>query len=208
MVVGALAFMLIAVVAYVLTANQVSSREQDTAKVKQETEAAGARATQLAPFGDFAAVKATREASVAQLAGTRFDWERTLRELARVIPADVHVSTLDASTAGGGSGSGATSGATAGAVAGPQMQLTGCAPDHRDVATMLVRLRRLHGVEDVTLTDSTKSESDSGGGGSSADGCPSDETVFRAAVVFKAPSPVSSVPGAKTKVPASLGGGS
>ena len=94
------------------------------------------------------------------------------------------------------------------------MTLTACAPSHRDVATTLVRLKSLHGTEEVKLTDSTANESTNGAAGSSAPApsagsgdaaCGAGKTDFHATVVFK---PGPSLPQVETKVPASLGGGS
>ena len=95
-VIGGLALVLVGVLVYVFTANQASSDQQAAQKVEREANAATARADQLAAFGNFAQVKLTRELSVSQLAANRFDWERTLRELARVLPKGVYVTNLDA----------------------------------------------------------------------------------------------------------------
>ena len=213
-VIGVLALLVVGVLTYVVTANQVSSRQAEAQKAEKQAAEANARAQKLAAFGDFAQVKATREQSVAVLAGSRYDWERTLRELARVLPKGVFVTSLDATS--GGIASGASQGASAGgadAAAGPNMKIAGCAPDHREVATTLVRLKSIHGVTDVKLSDSTKG--DAGGGGSNqagasgsagAGGCPEGATTFNATVVLT-PTAVNPAPNAP-KVPVSLGGGS
>lgn len=165
-VLGVLAVLLVAVLSYVLTANQVTSKQDELARAEQKTQAAQSQAAALGSFGSFASIKATREQSVTQLAQARLDWERLMRELSRVIPEDVFITKVDAAAV-------AAQGATE-AAGGPSLKLSGCAPSHPDVATLMVRLRRLSRAKDVTLTDSAKVESGgaagaAGGGGSVGD---------------------------------------
>jgi Tfp pilus assembly protein PilN len=198
-IVGALAALLIGVLVYVLTANQITSKQDELAKLQRETTAAEAQAAALGSFGDFATIKQTREASVAALAQARLDWERLMRELSRVLPEDVFVNALDA-TAGGAvpaAGSTAPSGGTPGSAS---LTLAGCAPSQRDVATLLVRLRRLSRASEVKLTDSTRVDGDTGGAGK---GCGAGYSWN--AVVSIDPAPVAAAP---ERVPAHLGGGS
>jgi hypothetical protein len=80
------------------------------------------------------------------------------------------------------------------------LKLAGCAPGHRDVATLMVRLRRLTRAGDVNLTDSTTVDaSGSGSGGGCGRG-----TAFTVNVVFD-PAPATAL---EERVPAHLGGGS
>ncbi len=113
-----------------------------------------------------------------------------MRELSRVLPEDVFVSSLDASAGGAQSAGAAASGAT-----GPSLNLTGCAPSNPDVATLMVRLRKLHRANDVTLTSSARSGGESGDCG--------DAYGFAVTVSFD-PAPQASAP---ERVPAHLGGG-
>jgi Tfp pilus assembly protein PilN len=189
--VGALGAVLVAVVVYVLTANGLTSKQDELAALKTETQAAQQRAAALGSFGNFASIKATREQSVAGLAQARLDWERLVRELARVLPADVTISQLEAAAAAAPS----TDAAAATAV-GPSLKLTGCAPSHPDVATTLVRLRRLHRANDVTLASAARA-----GSGDSGGECPRG-VGFNVSVSFD-PAPAT----APSRVPAHLGGG-
>lgn len=195
-VLGVLVALLVGVVAYVLTANQLTTKQDELAKVTQEAQATQAKLAALGSFGDFAAIKATREQSVAQLAQARLDWERLLREVARVLPADVFITNLDATAAG----SAETSGGTTAASTGPSLKLAGCAPGHQDVATLMVRLRRLSRAKDVNLSDSTRVGA-SGSGGSGG-GCGRGSS-FTVTVAFD-PAPVTAL---EERVPAHLGGG-
>ena len=191
--VGVLGALLLAVVAYVLTANGVTSKQDELAQLKSETQTAQQRAAALGSFGDFASIKATRAQSVSQLAQARLDWERLMLELSRVLPDDVTISQLEAAAAGGAAG-----GTDPSAAGGPILKLTGCAPSHPDVATTMVRLRRLHRANEVRLGTAARADSGSAGGGDCSRG-----VAFTIEVSFD---PATAA--APARVPAHLGGGS
>jgi Tfp pilus assembly protein PilN len=207
-VVGLLGVLLLMALVYVVTANQVTSRTDETAKVAQERQAAENRARSLGAFGDFAAVARERTNSVKSLADGRFDWERFTRELAHVLPQRVWLTEVDASVLPEDQGAGAP--ATAATPAGPTAKLTGCAKSQPDVAKLMVRLRKMNDVDDVKLADSTRGEDEAAGSapapaGDTSDGCAQLYT-FDVSVIFE---PLASAPGAAPKrVPAKLGGGS
>ncbi|MEX2253565.1 MAG: hypothetical protein WD649_05380 [Thermoleophilaceae bacterium] len=233
-VLGVLGAVLVAVVVYVLTLNQIGSREDAIAEAKRETAAAEARSQALKPVANFLQVKEQREQSVKQLASERFDWERLVLELSRVMPNGVYlISTTTSLTgseaAGGGSASGSSQSGTptapgAASTTPPKMTLLGCAPSQDAVAAMLVRLRRLHNAVDVTLTKSadeaggtasSQSSSSSTSSSSSAtpapggeeNQCKSREYEFEASVVFEPVAVAGALAKPDDKVPASLGGG-
>jgi Tfp pilus assembly protein PilN len=85
-VLGVLAALLLMTLSYVLVSNQVTSRNNEAAAAGAEAERLEAEAGALGSFGDFAQVLQTRATSVRALASSRFDWERLMRELARVLP--------------------------------------------------------------------------------------------------------------------------
>jgi Tfp pilus assembly protein PilN len=199
-VLAVLGVLVVGVFAYVLTTNQVTDRKAQLAEVEQETAAAQQRGERLAAFGNFTAAKATRMASVTQLAQSRFDWERFVRELAHVLPDHAWLTEVDAS-ATGAEGASATSDpaatADAASAAGsPTAALRGCAADQQDVATLLVRLRRLYRAQEVDLVDSSRS-TDGG-----TDGC-SGRYAFDLKVTFAPIAPAETA----ARVAASLGGG-
>jgi Tfp pilus assembly protein PilN len=231
-VMATLAFLLIAVAAFVFTKNQVTDRKADIAKAQQERAAAEQRSNGLKSFGDFSQIKQTRVQSVTELATQRFDWERFMRELALVLPDKVWLtgvtsgenaggaagSTSTSSTAGSSSppassSSSTTSSATGSASGGPSAQLSGCASNQKAVAELIVRLRSLHGADDVTLQDSTKADegggsadaAGAGAGAGSGQGC-GKLYVFQATISFTAPA-ASQTPSKPARVPARLGGG-
>lgn len=199
-VLGVLAVLLAMTGLYVVTANQAISRSNEAAEASAEADRLEAKAASLGAFGDFAQIKETRVASVRQLAAQRFDWERLMLELARVLPADGWLQTAQASVAGAGEESGVTATAPTG---GPSATLTGCLPRQPDVADLMLRLRRMHRVEDVTLSESLLED---------AQGVPSVDSCgryykFDIGVSF-APAVADEAPDGQPRVPAALGGGS
>jgi Tfp pilus assembly protein PilN len=223
-VLGVLGALLVMVLGYVLLSNQVNSRKSEIAHAKQETDEAKARTAQLAPYAAFSRIKETRLQAVKEQAAGRFDWERLMRELALLLPSDIWVTNMSASTDPEDSTSGGTP-PTAGsstASSSPSVQLAGCARNQPDVAVLMVRLRKLDRATDVELTESAEqgagggaapsagaasSGGSSSSGGGASDGCPDDRFQFDVTVTFSPASPGGESPG-RRRVPTSLGGGS
>jgi Tfp pilus assembly protein PilN len=205
---GVLAVMLAMVVAYVLTANSVTERQSKAEEARLEADRLEAQATDKVEFTDFEKIAQTRTQSVAGVAIGRFDWERLMRELSRVMPPGSWLQSADASVTGAEDEAAAAAAASGTAVAaaptGPSANLTGCTPDHDDVARMMVRLRQLHRVTDVTLGQASK---ESGADSAAVDSCGAN-TSFDLTVKFSPAAPTAEAPRGATRVPASLGGGS
>jgi Tfp pilus assembly protein PilN len=183
---GVLAFCVVALAAYVLAGNTVKDR---TAKLDQVTAQATtytARANQLKPYADYAAQAQERVQTVKDLAQGRFDWERALRDISRVVPGNVTLSELDGSiSSDAGSGSGLR-----GAIPAPAIELQGCTTGGQvAVATLLSRLRNVDGVTRVSLSKSDKPDTataTSSTTGANAQGCgPGRAPVFDAIVFFE-----------------------
>ena len=196
-VVGVLTALVVMIGGYVLVANQATSRADEAAVAAAEADELEARAASLGSFGNFAQIKATRVASVKALAVQRFDWERLMLELARVLPVGGWLQTADASVISGEDDGDAT------VAPGPTATLSGCLPRQTDVADLMLRLRRMHRVEDVNLTESVledvKAEP-------TVESCGS-YYQFDVTTTFSA-APPQEAPDGDRRVPASLGGGS
>ena len=203
-VLGVLAVLLVMAVAYVLTANSVNDKTSKAATAKQEADTLEAQASQLDSFTDFAAIKEQRLAAVVTAAQTRFDWERLMRELSRVMPAGSWLQTTQASVLGdpNAAATPAPTGATT-TVAAPSATFVGCTPKQSEVAKILVRLRSLHRVVDVELNESLKEQ---GVQEVTVDSC-GPLYKFDVTVTF-APATEAEAPRGSDSVPASLGGGS
>jgi Tfp pilus assembly protein PilN len=206
-VVGLLAVLLVMAVVYVLTSNQVTERQSRVAVVKAEANRLEALAAQRNSFADFARIAQTRLVSVAGVAETRFDWERLMRELSRIMPEGSWLQSTDASILGDpAAGAPTSTSTTAGAVpVGPSATLEGCTPDQSDVAQMMVRLRQVHRVSQVTLDESAQAQAP--GTPASVDDCGS-LYKYNLTLSFEATAPATEAPRGASRVPAFLGGGS
>lgn len=175
---GGLVLVLVGVVALVLTGNQISEREGEVATLKREDAMAAAKATQLASYTEFQSLAEARVRTVQSLADSRFDWERVLRELALVLPSDVSLTELSASSGGGAGaeaagGSEAASGLSAG-VSGPSLSLAGCTNGQKGVASFVTALKDIDGVTRVGVQSSEmagKNGESSGGESSEGSEC-------------------------------------
>jgi Tfp pilus assembly protein PilN len=166
-VVGAFAAILVAVLGLVLTQNSVTDRENEIAQLEVARDAAKQRAEALAPYAEFASLQVQREQTIASLAQSRFDWERVLRELALVIPADITLDSLEASTATDAGGSGD---AASGVGSAPSLVMSGCGPNHDAVAAFVAALEDIDGVTRVGLESSVRAGVETEGGGGQSGG--------------------------------------
>jgi Tfp pilus assembly protein PilN len=201
-VLGVLGVLVVMVAAYVLSSNQVTERENEAAVASAKAAQLEAEAAKQANYTDFAAIAQTRLMSVADVAGTRFDWERLMREVALIMPDGSWLQSADASV-GAAAAAADPATATTGA-SGPSATLVGCTPGQSDVAQMMVRLRQMHRVTDVTLNSSAQEAADQP---ATVDSC-GRLYQFDLTVTFSPTEPASATPRGATRVPASLGGGS
>ncbi|HEX4760502.1 MAG TPA: PilN domain-containing protein [Thermoleophilaceae bacterium] len=201
-VIGVLAVLLAMVGFYVMTTNKVNENKTQTAQAKAKADSLEAQTRQLGAFTTFAGIKETRLTSVESVASSRFDWERMMRELSRVMPPGSWLTSVDAGVTGA-NGDNSASSQDQGAPAQPAAELVGCASHQTDTAKMMVRLRQLHRVDDVKLNQSAKGTEDTSG---NSLGC-GKRVQFDLTVEFSASAPKEAPRGAHA-VPASLGGGS
>jgi len=217
LVLGVLGGLVVAVLAVVVSQNQITDRTRQIAQAKQEQKSAEQRSASLGAFGEFAEIKKTRVASVSELATARFDYERLMRELALVLPKDTWITTAAATSTPDPAAAGAPAAAPAqgapAAAAGPSLKLGGCAETQSKVAETMVRLRNLYRAEDVTLDDSARAAQSAATGASSSattatttEGC-GDAYAFNVTIAFTAAASDSAVK-RDDQTPTTLGGGS
>jgi Tfp pilus assembly protein PilN len=189
--IGALAVLLLMVLLLVVTNNGINDAKDKTAKAQAEQAAAQARVGQLQAYGDFASLKASREAAVRSVAQLRFDYERLMREIALVLPHNTYLTSMSASPGGGTASAGGTT------ATGPSVTIQGCAPNYPGVSDAIVRMRQLHNVVDVTLNSSTRNDTGTASNGTAC------KTQFNAQLSFNPETPAAT----QERVPARLGGG-
>jgi Tfp pilus assembly protein PilN len=204
-VLGVLAMLVIGAVVYVTTTNTITSRKDKIQTAQAEQAQAQAKAASLQSYGTYSQIASTRISTVASLAVGRIDYERLMRETARVLPSGVWLSSLDAEAGTGAAGTTPTSSSSGSNSGGPSVHLQGCAKGQTQVAETLVRLRAVHGSDDVDLNSSTKAlggSADAAGTG----GCGSNYSFD--ILVNLSSAEVNGAGDYGQKVPASLGGGS
>jgi Tfp pilus assembly protein PilN len=204
LVCGVLAVLLAMVAAYVLTSNTVTERKNEAAAAGAEADRLEAEAAAQANYTDFADIARQRLTSVTGVAATRFDWERLMREVSRVMPEGSWLQATDASVSGDPSALAVPPAGAAPTPAAPYASFVGCTPRQSDVAQLMVRLRQLHRVEDVKLNESAQETLE---GETTVDNC---GTLYKfdVGVSFTATEPAREAPRGSEGVPASLGGGS
>ncbi|MDX6634670.1 MAG: hypothetical protein QOF06_873 [Solirubrobacterales bacterium] len=169
--VGALVAVLAGVALLVTTGNQVTERETEVAQLKRENAAAAHEARRLTPYVQFQTLHEERLATVSSLANSRFDWERVVRELSLVLPADVWLTELNASASGADESGG--DGALRGSIVGPSMELEGCTVGQESVARFVTALKDIDGVTRVAVASSElppKEEGEASSGGEESEG--------------------------------------
>jgi Tfp pilus assembly protein PilN len=150
-VLGALAFGVLALAGYVLTTNTIKDRHAEITQLAAQQQAAEQRVAALKPYAEFDQLAKGRVATLRDLAGKRFDWDQSLRDLSRALPRDVTIKSLNGSLGGAT----ATPGAAA-ATTTPSINLTGCTRNQKSVARLMARLATVNGVTRVKLANSTK----------------------------------------------------
>jgi Tfp pilus assembly protein PilN len=203
-VIGALGVLLVMAVMYVMAANSVNERETKAEEARQEADALEKRADQLGTFTNFASIKEQRLASVVTTSETRFDWERMIRELSRVMPEGSWIQSADASVTGDPSDAADTAATGVVATPTPAVTLVGCTLSQSEVAKLMVRMEAMHRVTEVELNDSTREQ---GSTETTLDSC-GKLYQYNLTVNFEGIRPASEAPRGATRVPASLGGGS
>ena len=192
-VLGLLGVLAVFALLYGLADHQISSRKAQVASLTAQAQQAQARATALAPYTSFLAMREQRIQTVDALVNSRFDWAHAFHELGRVLPSNVALTSLSG-TVGSTSGASTNSSAKAGASSSvasatppgsvPTFTIAGCTTDQAKVALTLDRLRLIDGVSEVALQSSTKSSS--AGGGASASGGGGCEVAFNVQITFDA----------------------
>ena len=153
---GVLAALVVLASLWAVANRQAGDRRAQLQRVTAEAADAEARTGAAAPYEELARLAKQRVATVSALAGSRFDWAHTMREISRVLPADVWLTEL-------GGNSGATDAApspTTSAAPAPTFKLDGCTRSQAKVARLLARLRAVDGVRAVDLRTSQKPDAE------------------------------------------------
>jgi Tfp pilus assembly protein PilN len=177
---GALAALVVLASLWAASSRQAGERRAQLQRANTEASAAEARVGAAEPYQLFARLAKDRIETVSALAGTRFDWAHAMREISRVLPADVWLTEL----AGTSGADGQAPSPTTSVAPAPTFKLDGCTRSQGKVALLMARLRAVDGVRDVELSKSQKP--DSQGDASCPANTPSDPR-FTISITFAAP---------------------
>lgn len=176
---GTLAALLIGVALLVTTGNQISEKKDEISSLKLQDAAAQQRAQELAPYVQFAETHRARLETVSSLADSRFDWERVMGELSKILPSDVWLTGLNASASSAtstasaaGDSAGASGSGLRGSIAGPALEISGCSTGQDGVAGFVTALKQIDGVTRVGVESSSlpaKGGGEGAGGGPGSD---------------------------------------
>jgi Tfp pilus assembly protein PilN len=164
--IGALALALLGMIALAFTSKQVSDRKSEVAKLQAEEQRAEAKAQSLQAFANFRAVQQQRSTTITSLAQSRFDWQRVINELARVIPSNIWLVQLAGTANPQVNLADSPEIQIRDDVAGPALELVGCAPNQDAVAGLVSALEEIDGVTRVGLQQSGKADDSASTGGS------------------------------------------
>lgn len=199
LLVGALLIALGAVTVMVVTDNQIATRKSEIVEVQTKTAAAEAIASRLTSYTQFHATATQRTATITNLANSRFDWVKVMRQLALIKPRDVWLTNLTGSVRPDVGVGGGESVALRASIPGPALSIAGCGAGQEAVAAFIASLKDIDGVTRVGL----QSSGSQGEGGGSASGAECTGTPFQLAVAFDAapvPVPIAGAEGVVEEV--------
>ena len=126
--------------------------------MQSQVETAEAQAQRYASYTGFTALRQKRTETVRSLAASRFDWSHALHEVARTIPSNAWLTSLKGTVAPGVSVDGGSTDPLRASLPNPAIEIVGCTTSQADVAKVMSSLRRIDGVERVSLSSSQKLE--------------------------------------------------
>jgi Tfp pilus assembly protein PilN len=190
-ILGVLGVVLALVTVITLAGKQVADKEAELERTRTEATAAETRAGKLTKYTTFADLREKRVQTVTSLAQSRFDWSQTLHEVSRTIPAGTSLLSVKGTVQPGVTVEG-DSDPLRSALPVPAIELRGCTSGQKAVAGMMASMRRIEGVQRVSLSSSEKSDSAADDGG-----CGPSRPAFSMTVFFNAPTaPTPSATGA------------
>lgn len=201
-ILGALGAVVVLLTVAMLAGRHVDAKRAELAQARAETAVHQREVTRLAGFTEFATLRAQREQTVMSLAKSRFNWADALREVARTIPRDTQLVSLTGTVAPGVGVEGGSGGDPLRAsLPVPAFELKGCTGSQADVARLIAAMRRIEGVQRVSLSSSEKTDQGAGGGGGggAAGDCrggSSQVPAFSMTIFFEAPAAGTTTPAA------------
>jgi Tfp pilus assembly protein PilN len=175
-----------------LANRSVSDRRHELADVQARAKVSADEAQALQAYTTFTSLRQKRSETVRSLASSRFDWSKALHEVARTIPSNAWLTALRATVTPTSIVDGGVADPLRGSVQTPAIEIVGCTTSQKNVAGVISSLRRIDGVERVSLSSSSKLEASGGSAGAGGGGdCRNGNAhfpMFSLTVFFRAPS--------------------
>jgi Tfp pilus assembly protein PilN len=203
-VLGVLALAVVLLAARTITASAVQERHDELAVVQAEKAGVQSQLADLQAYTTFASLRESRLSTISSVAASRFDWAGALREVARTVPDGTWLSGLRATVNPETAVEGGATDALRAALPVPALEVKGCSTGQKAVALLVADLRRIDGVQRVSLSESVKSASgataaSAAGAGGTVDPCAvPGRPTFSLTVFFEAPATPTATPGAVT----------
>jgi Tfp pilus assembly protein PilN len=169
-VLGVLALVVAVSAMFTLSNRTISDRRHELADVQARAQASADEAASLQSYTTFSALRAKRSETVRSLAASRFDWSHALHEIARTVPSNAWLTSMRGTVSPSANADGGVADPLRSALPGPAVELVGCTTSQDNVASVISSLRRVDGVERVSLSSSAKSDTDGSGGGGATGG--------------------------------------
>jgi Tfp pilus assembly protein PilN len=167
-VLGVLAVVVAMSAAYTLTNRSLSDNRAQLESVQSQVETAQAQVQRYSSYAGFTELRQKRTETVRSLATSRFDWSHALHELARTIPSNAWLTSLKGTVTPGVSIDGGSTDPLRASLQNPALEVVGCTTSQADVSKVISSLRRVDGVERVSLSSSQKLDQAAAGGSTGA----------------------------------------
>jgi Tfp pilus assembly protein PilN len=155
-VLGILALVVAVGAAYAVVNRSVSDRRAELARVQAQAKAFADEAASLKAYTEFNALREKRSETVRSLAASRFDWSHALHEVARTIPSNAWLTGMRATVTPSSAVQGGVTDPLRSALQSPAIEIAGCTTGQDKVAGVISSLRRIDGVERVSLSSSER----------------------------------------------------
>ena len=188
--IGFLVVVLGAVIATVMLGNSVESKRSEASSLEAQAAESQARVQALSPYVSFQQLRDARVQTVGSLARSRFDWERVIREVTKLIPKGVWLQNMTGTVKPDVAVENSAGVSLRAAIPGPALELKGCARSQTDIARLIAAVNDVDGVTRVGATNGTKAQASSGdsgdaeGAGNSTDSCPASSPAFQLVAAF------------------------
>jgi Tfp pilus assembly protein PilN len=179
---------------YTLANRSISDRRHELADVQARAKASADEAQALQAYTSFTALREKRSETVRSLASSRFDWSHALHEVARTIPSNAWLTALRATVTPTAPVEGGVADPLRGSVPSPAIELVGCTTSQDNVASMISSLRRIDGVQRVSLSSSERTEASGATAGGGGDDCRNGNSrfpKFSMTLFFTTPTPAT-----------------